>query len=50
MKRLSSELGLDGHVEFTGRLPDEDVLRILSTADVCLAPDPLRTRSTTSRR
>jgi glycosyltransferase involved in cell wall biosynthesis len=41
MKRLSSELGLDGLAEFTGRLPDEDVLRILTTADVCLAPDPL---------
>jgi glycosyltransferase involved in cell wall biosynthesis len=41
MKLLSSELGLDGLAQFTGRLPDEDVLRILSTADVCLAPDPL---------
>ena len=41
MKRLSSELGLDGLAEFTGRLPDDDVLRILTTADVCLAPDPL---------
>jgi glycosyltransferase involved in cell wall biosynthesis len=27
-------------VEFTGRVPDEFVQRCLSTADVCLAPDP----------
>src|SRR5208282_6346919 len=29
-----------GHVEFTGRAPDEQVKRILSTADVGLSPDP----------
>jgi glycosyltransferase involved in cell wall biosynthesis len=40
MKELSGSLGLDGRVEFTGRLPDDDVHRILSTADVALAPDP----------
>ena len=28
-------------VEFTGRVPDEFVQRCLSTADVCLSPDPL---------
>ncbi|MFF3442164.1 glycosyltransferase family 4 protein [Streptosporangium sp. NPDC002721] len=38
---LSRRLGLSGSVEFTGRIPDEDLLRHLSTADVCLAPDPL---------
>ena len=27
-------------VEFTGRVPDEFVQRCLSTADVCLSPDP----------
>jgi glycosyltransferase involved in cell wall biosynthesis len=37
---LRDELGLAGHVEFTGRVPDEDVRRILSTADVGLSPDP----------
>ena len=37
---LRDELGLAGHVEFTGRAPDEDVIRILSTADVGLSPDP----------
>jgi glycosyltransferase involved in cell wall biosynthesis len=33
-------LGLAGHVEFTGRAPDDFVARILSTADVGLSPDP----------
>jgi len=37
---LRDELGLDGHVEFTGRAPDELVGRILSTADAGLSPDP----------
>jgi glycosyltransferase involved in cell wall biosynthesis len=40
MRRLAGELGLDDVVEFTGRVPDEEVIRVLSTADVCLAPDP----------
>ena len=37
---LRDELGLADHVEFTGRVPDESVVRILSTADVGLSPDP----------
>jgi glycosyltransferase involved in cell wall biosynthesis len=37
---LRDMLGLAGHVEFTGRAPDEDVAKILSTADVGLSPDP----------
>jgi glycosyltransferase involved in cell wall biosynthesis len=37
---LRDELGLAGHVEFTGRAPDELVGAILSTADVGLSPDP----------
>jgi glycosyltransferase involved in cell wall biosynthesis len=37
---LRDTLGLSGHVEFTGRAPDELVNRILSTADVGLCPDP----------
>ncbi|MEU5460201.1 glycosyltransferase family 4 protein [Streptomyces althioticus] len=40
MVELSRELGLDGQVEFTGRVPDADLVRWLSTADVCLSPDP----------
>jgi glycosyltransferase involved in cell wall biosynthesis len=37
---LRDELSLTGHVEFTGRAPDELVVRIMSTADVGLSPDP----------
>jgi glycosyltransferase involved in cell wall biosynthesis len=40
MVALSRELGLSDVVEFTGRIPDEDLVRYLSTADVCLSPDP----------
>ncbi|OLF04504.1 glycosyltransferase WbuB [Actinophytocola xinjiangensis] len=41
MRALATQLGLDEWVEFTGRIPDEDLVRYLSTADVCLSPDPL---------
>lgn len=37
---LAEELGLDDVVEFTGRVPDEFVQTCLSTADICLSPDP----------
>jgi glycosyltransferase involved in cell wall biosynthesis len=40
MRVLARELGLGERVDFTGRIPDEDVQRILSTATVGLAPDP----------
>lgn len=40
MVSLSAELGLEDIVEFPGRVPDEFVQRCLSTADVCLSPDP----------
>lgn len=40
MVELSRRLGLDGQVQFTGRVPDADLVRYLSTADVCLSPDP----------
>jgi glycosyltransferase involved in cell wall biosynthesis len=40
VRELCTQLGLDDCVEFTGRVPDEFVQRCLSTADVCLAPDP----------
>ena len=49
---LRDELGLAGHVEFTGRVPDELVTRILSTADVGLSPDrknPLNNLSTMNK-
>jgi glycosyltransferase involved in cell wall biosynthesis len=37
---LRDELNLQGHVEFTGRAPDELVTKIMSTADAGLSPDP----------
>jgi glycosyltransferase involved in cell wall biosynthesis len=40
MRELAAGLGLGDVTEFPGRVPDDEVLRILSTADVCLAPDP----------
>ncbi|HEV7804349.1 MAG TPA: glycosyltransferase family 4 protein [Solirubrobacteraceae bacterium] len=40
MRALSESLGIAGHVEFTGWRGDDDIRRILSTADVCIAPDP----------
>ncbi|MFF4121261.1 glycosyltransferase family 4 protein [Streptomyces sp. NPDC001714] len=40
MVELSRRLGLGDRVQFTGRIPDADLVRYLSTADVCLSPDP----------
>ncbi|MFI1016786.1 glycosyltransferase family 4 protein [Streptomyces sp. NPDC020965] len=40
MVELSQRLGLSEQVQFTGRIPDADLVRYLSTADVCLSPDP----------
>ncbi|MFY9672055.1 MAG: glycosyltransferase family 4 protein [Trebonia sp.] len=37
---LRDELNLQGHVEFTGRAPDELVIKIMSTASAGLSPDP----------
>ena len=37
---LRDELGLRDHVELPGRVPDETVLDVLSTADLGLSPDP----------
>lgn len=40
MVALAHRLGLDEHVEFPGRVSDEFLQTCLSTADVCLSPDP----------
>src|SRR5205823_12732749 len=40
MRALRTQLGLDDLVEFTGRIPNEELLQILSTADIGLSPDP----------
>ena len=40
LRAQSKELGIEDYVEFTGFIPDEDLVRILSTADICLDPNP----------
>lgn len=37
---LRDELGLADHVEFTGRVPDDVVGEVMSTAEIGLSPDP----------
>src|SRR5690606_12090943 len=39
LKGLARELGIEDYVTFTGRVPDEDMLAMLNTADVCVNPD-----------
>ncbi|CAM4014055.1 glycosyltransferase family 4 protein [Deinococcus marmoris] len=41
LKALAAQLGLGRHVEFTGRIPDDDLLMRLSACDLCVNPDPL---------
>jgi glycosyltransferase involved in cell wall biosynthesis len=38
---LRDQLKLGGHVEFTGRAPDDLVKKVMSTADIGLSPDPM---------
>ena len=40
LQALAKELKVDGFMRFTGRIPDELLVDYLSTADICLAPDP----------
>lgn len=40
LRILARELELDDHVWFTGYIPFADLLRYLSSADICLDPDP----------
>jgi glycosyltransferase involved in cell wall biosynthesis len=41
LRKLACDLGLNEFLQFTGRIPDADVERVLATADVCVCPDPL---------
>jgi glycosyltransferase involved in cell wall biosynthesis len=41
LMKLAEQLGIGDVVTFTGRIPDEVVSEVLSTADVGLSPDPL---------
>lgn len=40
MKKLAQTLDIEVYLWFTGFIPDEDMLRYLSTADICVDPDP----------
>ena len=40
LQRLSADLKVADFVQFLGHIPDDLLLDYLSTADVCLAPDP----------
>jgi glycosyltransferase involved in cell wall biosynthesis len=39
-RELTAELGLTDSVEFAGLVSDEMVMKLVSTADLCLAPEP----------
>ena len=39
LRRMVEERGLGEMMNFTGRVPDKELLEILSTADVCVNPD-----------
>ncbi|MFN2127808.1 MAG: glycosyltransferase family 4 protein [Anaerolineales bacterium] len=39
LKNYANELGVSDYVTFTGRVPDQDMLEMLNTADVCVNPD-----------
>ena len=52
MRRLSSQMGLDPHVAFLGRVPDQTLLEVLNTADVCVNCDevnPMNDKSTMNK-
>jgi len=39
LRRLVAEKGAEDMITFTGRIPDAELLAVLSTADVCVNPD-----------
>jgi glycosyltransferase involved in cell wall biosynthesis len=39
LQRCAQELGITDYVTFTGRVPDQELLEMLNTADVCVNPD-----------
>lgn len=40
LKAQAKDLGIEPFVTFTGRVPDDEMLRWLNTADVCVGADP----------
>ena len=39
LRKLTQEYDLQDYVTFTGRVPDQEMLEMLNTADVCVNPD-----------
>lgn len=39
LKNMAKDLNIENYITFTGRVPDETLMEILSTADVCVNPD-----------
>lgn len=39
MRKLAEQLGVSQYVTFTGRVPDNELLAMLNTAEVCVNPD-----------
>jgi glycosyltransferase involved in cell wall biosynthesis len=39
LRKMTQDMNLCDMVNFTGRIPDQELLEILSTADVCVNPD-----------
>ena len=40
LKKISTQLEIEEYVWWTGRVSDNDLVRFLSTADICVDPDP----------
>src|SRR5579883_2806540 len=52
MRRRTSQMELDAYVEFLGRVPDQTLLEMLNTADVCVNCDevnPMNDKSTMNK-
>ena len=39
MKQMAHDMGIADYVTFTGRVPDQQLLEMLNTSDVCVNPD-----------
>lgn len=52
LQAMATDLGLEDHVTFTGRAPDEELFSVLSSSDVCVNPDrvnPMNDKSTMNK-
>lgn len=48
MKKIVAAKGLTDYITFTGRVPDQELLEVLNTADVCVNPDEVNPMNDTS--